>query len=146
MGEPTSYGGRFVVAAEQPNPIRTAPLLTTGGQVPATTRRPGGGGGRWWRHRRRLRPSVSDRPAGRQSCPKPLRSPVLSERVALRQMSDRIVSIRLTQRPTRPKARDARDALIDSGHLANVVAVETEIRILSHELGFDDPAGGSDGR
>jgi hypothetical protein len=41
---------------------------------------------------------------------------------------------------------DARDALIDSGHLAVVVAVETEIRALSRKLGFDDPAGGSDGR
>jgi hypothetical protein len=41
---------------------------------------------------------------------------------------------------------DARDALIDSGHLAVVVAIETEIRTLSRKLGFDDPAGGSDGR
>jgi hypothetical protein len=41
---------------------------------------------------------------------------------------------------------DARDALIDSGHLAVVVAIETEIRSLSRKLGFDDPAGGSDGR
>ena len=41
---------------------------------------------------------------------------------------------------------DARDALIDSGHLAVVVAVETEIRTLSRKLGFDDPAGGSDER
>lgn len=41
---------------------------------------------------------------------------------------------------------DARDALIDSGHLAVVVAVEAELRALSRKLGFDDPAGGSDGR
>jgi hypothetical protein len=41
---------------------------------------------------------------------------------------------------------DARDALIDSGHLAVVMSVETEIRTLSRKLGFDDPAGGSDGR
>lgn len=41
---------------------------------------------------------------------------------------------------------NARDALIDSGHLAVVVAVETEVRNLSRKLGFDDPAGGSDGR
>jgi hypothetical protein len=41
---------------------------------------------------------------------------------------------------------DARDALIDSGHLAVVVAVETEVRTLSRKLGFDDSAGGIDGR
>ncbi|MCU1460345.1 MAG: hypothetical protein JWO37_420 [Acidimicrobiales bacterium] len=41
---------------------------------------------------------------------------------------------------------DARDALIDSGHLAAVVTVETEIRLLSRRLGFDDPSGGTDGR
>ncbi len=40
---------------------------------------------------------------------------------------------------------DARDALIDSGHLAVVVAVEVEIRLLSRRLGFEDPEGGSDG-
>jgi hypothetical protein len=40
---------------------------------------------------------------------------------------------------------DARDALIDSGHLAVVVSVETEIRTLSRKLGFDDPAGDTDG-
>jgi hypothetical protein len=40
---------------------------------------------------------------------------------------------------------DARDALIESGHLAVVVPIETEIRSLSRKLGFDDPAGGSDG-
>jgi hypothetical protein len=33
---------------------------------------------------------------------------------------------------------DARDALIDSGHLA-VVALETQVRELSHRLEFDDP-------
>jgi hypothetical protein len=41
---------------------------------------------------------------------------------------------------------DARDASIDSGHLAVVVNIETEIRALSRKLGFDDPAGGTDGR
>ncbi len=41
---------------------------------------------------------------------------------------------------------DARDALIEAGHLAVVVAVEAEIRLLSRRLGFDDPDGGSDGR
>lgn len=41
---------------------------------------------------------------------------------------------------------DARDALIDSGHLAVVVGIETEIRTLSRKLGFDDTAGGTDGR
>jgi len=40
---------------------------------------------------------------------------------------------------------DARDALIDSGHLAVVVGVETEIRVLSRKLGVDDPDGGIDG-
>lgn len=41
---------------------------------------------------------------------------------------------------------DARDALIDSGHLAVVVGIETEIRVLSGKLGFEDHAGGTDGR
>ena len=41
---------------------------------------------------------------------------------------------------------DARDALIESGHLAVVVAIEAVIRTLSRKLDFDDPAGGSDGR
>ena len=40
---------------------------------------------------------------------------------------------------------DGRDALIDSGHLAVVVAIESEIRLLSRRLGFDDD-GGTDGR
>lgn len=39
---------------------------------------------------------------------------------------------------------DARDALIHSGHLATVVDVESEIRDLSHKLGFDEPRGGRD--
>ena len=39
---------------------------------------------------------------------------------------------------------DARDALIDSRHLAVVVTVETEIRLLSRRLGFIEPEGGSD--
>ena len=41
---------------------------------------------------------------------------------------------------------DARDALIDSGHLAGVLAVEAEIRTLSRKLRFDDPEGGAGGR
>jgi hypothetical protein len=41
---------------------------------------------------------------------------------------------------------DARDASIASGHLAVVVSIENEIRALSRKLGFDDPAGGTDGR
>jgi hypothetical protein len=40
---------------------------------------------------------------------------------------------------------DARDALIDSGHLSVVVSVEAEIRVLSRRLGFGDPDGGSNG-
>jgi hypothetical protein len=39
---------------------------------------------------------------------------------------------------------DARDALIDSRHLAVVVSIETETRTLSRRLRFDDPFGGSD--
>ena len=38
---------------------------------------------------------------------------------------------------------DARDALIDADRLAVVVAVEAQIRLLSHRLGFDDPEGGA---
>lgn len=34
---------------------------------------------------------------------------------------------------------DARDAMIESGHLTVVVFVETEIRLLSRRLGFDEP-------
>lgn len=37
---------------------------------------------------------------------------------------------------------DARDVLIDSGHLAAVVGIEAQIRLLSRRLGFDDPEGG----
>jgi hypothetical protein len=40
---------------------------------------------------------------------------------------------------------DARDVLIESGHLAVVVAVEAEIRALSRRLGFDGPPGGDHG-
>jgi hypothetical protein len=39
---------------------------------------------------------------------------------------------------------DARDALIDSGHLAVVLAIEDEIRTLNRRLGFGDPSGGRD--
>jgi hypothetical protein len=39
---------------------------------------------------------------------------------------------------------DARDALIESSHLATVVAVEAEIRILNRRLGFIDPSVGPD--
>lgn len=40
---------------------------------------------------------------------------------------------------------DGRDALIDSGHLAVVVVIEAQIRLLSRRLGFGDPFGGADG-
>ncbi len=40
---------------------------------------------------------------------------------------------------------DGRDALVDRGHLAVVVAIEAEIRLLSRRLGFGDD-GGTDGR
>lgn len=41
---------------------------------------------------------------------------------------------------------DARDALIDSGALALVVAAEDQIRVLNRKLGFDDPEGDADAR
>jgi hypothetical protein len=41
---------------------------------------------------------------------------------------------------------DARDALIESGHLSVVVPVEAEIRMLNRRLGFGDPDGGSNDR
>jgi hypothetical protein len=41
---------------------------------------------------------------------------------------------------------DARDALIDAGHLAVVVAAEDQIRLLNRKLGFDDPEGDADVR
>ena len=37
---------------------------------------------------------------------------------------------------------DARDASTVSGHFPVVIAIETEIRLLSRKLGFDDPTGG----
>jgi hypothetical protein len=40
---------------------------------------------------------------------------------------------------------DARGALIDSRQLAVVMSIESEIKVLSRRLGFDDPEGGSDG-
>jgi hypothetical protein len=36
---------------------------------------------------------------------------------------------------------DARDVLVDSGHLAAVVGVEVQVRLLSRRLGFQDPEG-----
>ena len=39
---------------------------------------------------------------------------------------------------------DARDALIESGHLSVVMPVETQIRKLSHRLDFDNPQGDPD--
>ena len=39
---------------------------------------------------------------------------------------------------------DARDALIESGHLSVVIPVETQIRELSRRLDFDSPQGDSD--
>lgn len=41
---------------------------------------------------------------------------------------------------------DGADALTDSGHLAVVLAIETQIRDLSRRLDFDDPDGGNDAR
>ena len=41
---------------------------------------------------------------------------------------------------------DARDVLIDSGHLAVVVDLEAQIRLLSGRLGFEDPEGGARGQ
>ncbi len=39
---------------------------------------------------------------------------------------------------------DARDALIESGHLSVVMTVESQIRELSRRLDFDDPQGDAD--
>lgn len=39
---------------------------------------------------------------------------------------------------------DARDHMIDGGHLAGVLPIEEQIRLLSRRLGFDDPFGGPD--
>jgi hypothetical protein len=39
---------------------------------------------------------------------------------------------------------DARDALSDSRHLTVVVAVESQIRLLSRKLDFADPYGDDD--
>jgi hypothetical protein len=39
---------------------------------------------------------------------------------------------------------DARDSLIDAGHLTAVVAIEAQVRELNHRLDFDDPWGGAD--
>lgn len=41
---------------------------------------------------------------------------------------------------------DARDALISAGHLAEVLPVEAQIRLLSRRLDFDDPEGDADVR
>lgn len=41
---------------------------------------------------------------------------------------------------------DARDALIDAGHLTVVVALEAQVRELSRKLDFDDPEGSADAR
>lgn len=40
---------------------------------------------------------------------------------------------------------DARDALLDSGHLTVLMEIEVELARLSRRLGFDDPPGGTDG-
>jgi hypothetical protein len=40
---------------------------------------------------------------------------------------------------------DARDALMDSNHFAEVVGVEHELQRLSRKLGFDDEGGEGDG-
>ena len=39
---------------------------------------------------------------------------------------------------------DATDALLDSGHLVVVLALEGQVRDLGRRLGFDDPDGGAD--
>jgi hypothetical protein len=39
---------------------------------------------------------------------------------------------------------DARDSLIDAGHLMAVVAIEAQVRELNRRLDFDDPWGGAD--
>ncbi len=39
---------------------------------------------------------------------------------------------------------DARDALIDAGHLGLVLTIEDQIRQLSRKLDFDDPEGAAD--
>lgn len=41
---------------------------------------------------------------------------------------------------------DARDAVIESGHLTVVVALEAQVRDLSRRLDFDDPEGDTDAR
>ena len=41
---------------------------------------------------------------------------------------------------------DARDSLVETGHLPVVLTVEDEIRTLSRKLGFRDPEGGGDDR
>jgi hypothetical protein len=40
---------------------------------------------------------------------------------------------------------DARDALMDSSHFAEVVGVEHELQLLSRKLGFDDEGGDANG-
>jgi len=40
---------------------------------------------------------------------------------------------------------EARDALLQTDHLAEVVVVETQIQRLSRKLGFDDPGDSVDG-
>jgi hypothetical protein len=39
---------------------------------------------------------------------------------------------------------DARDSLIDAGHLTVVAPIETQVRELNRRLDFDDPWGGAD--
>jgi hypothetical protein len=39
---------------------------------------------------------------------------------------------------------DARDSLIEAGHLTVVVAIEAQVRELNRRLDFDDPWGGAD--
>jgi hypothetical protein len=41
---------------------------------------------------------------------------------------------------------DARDSLIDAGHLTAVVAIEVQVRGLNRRLDFDDPWGDADAR
>lgn len=39
---------------------------------------------------------------------------------------------------------DARDHMIEGGHLVGVLPIEDQIRLISRRLGFDDPFGGPD--
>jgi hypothetical protein len=48
---------------------------------------------------------------------------------------------RAVQRLDRAYLEDARDALIDTDHLAEAAQIEHQIQVLSLRLGFDEPGG-----